>query len=91
MTRDQIMQIIKEKNVNFFRLQFVDLKAFHQIWHDIFRLNGLANDFNGLVDVEPDLTQALEEVQPVALELEVVGGAAAAACGAEPRRDGGGA
>lgn len=25
MTRDQIMQIIKEKNVNFFRLQFVDI------------------------------------------------------------------
>lgn len=24
MTRDEIMHIIKEKNVNFFRLQFVD-------------------------------------------------------------------
>jgi len=28
MTRDQIMQIIKEKNVNFFRLQFVDIFGF---------------------------------------------------------------
>jgi glutamine synthetase len=25
MTRDEIMKIIKEKNVNFFRLQFVDI------------------------------------------------------------------
>ena len=25
MTRDQIMKIIKEKNVNFFRIQFVDI------------------------------------------------------------------
>lgn len=28
MTRDQIMQIIKENNVNFFRLQFVDIFGF---------------------------------------------------------------
>ena len=28
MTRDEIMKIIKEKNVNFFRLQFVDIFGF---------------------------------------------------------------
>ncbi len=28
MTRDEIMHIIKEKNVNFFRLQFVDIFGF---------------------------------------------------------------
>ncbi|MDR2549409.1 MAG: type I glutamate--ammonia ligase [Desulfobulbus sp.] len=28
MTRDQIMEIIKEKNVNFFRIQFVDIFGF---------------------------------------------------------------
>ena len=28
MTRDEIMKIIKENNVNFFRLQFVDIFDF---------------------------------------------------------------
>ena len=42
-----------------FRLDLVDAKAYHEVWHDLPLLLRLADDADGLVDVQEYLPQAL--------------------------------
>ena len=64
-------------------LHLVDAEADHQVRHDLGLLGGVAHDFDGLVNVEQNCLQALEQVQALLLALQIVVGAAAHALGAE--------
>ena len=64
-------------------LHLVDAEADHQVRHDLGLLRGVAHDFDGLVNVEQNCLQALEQVQALLLALQIVVGAAAHALGAE--------
>ena len=67
------------------RLHLVDAEADHQIWND-FRVGlRLADDADGLVDVEQDALEALEQVQLFGFFLLLVIDAAADAFGAPSR------
>ena len=59
------------------RLYFVDAEADHQVGHDLGLLLGGADDVDGLIDVQQDGGQTLEQMQPLFLAVEVVVGAAA--------------
>ena len=54
-----------------FCLDLVDAEADHQIRHYLGVGLGLADDLDGHVDVQQDLFEALQEVQPVFLLLEL--------------------
>ena len=53
------------------RLHLVDAEADHQVGDDLGVGLGLADDFDGQVDVQEDLFKTLQEVQPVFLFLEL--------------------
>ena len=53
------------------RLHLVDAEADHQVGDDLGVGLGLADDFDGQVDVQEDLFKTLQEVQPVFLLLEL--------------------
>ena len=66
-------------------LHLVDAKADHQVGHDLALFLGGADDLDGLVDVQQDGGQALQQMQALFLAVQVVVGAAAHALNAERR------
>ena len=52
-----------------FGLDLVQAKALHQVGHDQVVLLGVADDGDGLVDVQQDGTQAFQQVELVLLLL----------------------
>ena len=66
-------------------LHLVDAKADHQVGHHLALFLGGADDLDGLVDVQQDGGQALQQMQALFLAVQVVVGAAAHAFHAERR------
>ena len=66
-------------------LGLVDAEADHQVGHHLVLFLGLPDDPDGLVDVQQDGRQALQQMQPLFLAVQVVVGAAADAFGPEGR------
>ena len=66
-----------------FSLYLVNAEADHQVGYDLGLLGRVAHDLNGLVNVEQNRLQALEQMQTLLLALQVVVGAAAHTLGAE--------
>ena len=64
-------------------LHLVDAEANHQVGDDLRFLSSVTHNFDGLVDVQQDSFQALQQVQALLLALQIVVGAAAHALGAE--------
>ena len=54
------------------RLHFVNAKTDHQIWNNVHFFLGLANDFDGLIDVQQDLLQTLQQVQFLFFLIQIV-------------------
>ena len=52
-------------------LHLVEAKARHEVRHDVGLALGIADDGNGTVDIEQDLTKALQQVELGALFLQV--------------------
>ena len=54
------------------RLYLIDPEADHEVGDDVLLLLGLAYDLDGFVDIQQDLLQSLQQVEPGKLSVELV-------------------